>query len=183
MVSPPPHSVGTDKSSHLQLSQTWSCRDSGAFPKPLTERDVLRTPCTASSRQVPGSRGLRVPPGSHWGPTGTEATLLHCCQAGILWAWGVLQEPNSTVNESLVPEPFKTRCFLVLRRCQQRPVLLETKRKPCLHISPVSSDSFGRKTALLSSHQIHPIVACPFWWCQHFKHLLHPLKNLHEGGE
>lgn len=112
--------------------------------------------------------------GSHRGPTGVplgqrQPFCTAAKQAFYGLGGGGLQEPNSTVNESLVPEPFKTRCFLVLRRCQQRPVLLETKRKPCLHISPVSSGSFGRKTALLSSHQIHPTVACPFWWCQHFK--------------
>lgn len=121
-----------------------------------------------ASSWEPRSQGpTGVPLGSHWDRGNPSALLPSRHSMGL--GGGGLQEPNSTVNESLVPEPFKTRCFLVLRRCQQRPVLLETKRKPCLHISPVSSGSFGRKTALLSSHQIHPTVACPFWWCQHFK--------------
>lgn len=72
--------------------------------------------------------------GSHWNG-GNPSTLLP----------GRHAEPNSTVNEPLVPEPFKTYCFLVLKTCQQRPVFLETKWKPCLHISTVSNGSFGRK--------------------------------------
>lgn len=100
----------------------------------------------ASSWELRSQGPTGVPLGSHWDRGNPSALLPSRHSMGL--GGGGLQEPNSTVNESLVPEPFKTRCFLVLRRCQQRPVLLETKRKPCLHISPVSSGSFGRKTAL-----------------------------------
>lgn len=75
---------------------------------------------------------------------------------------GVSEEPNSTVEEASVPEPFKTYCFLVLETCQERPVFLDTKWKPCLHISSVSSRSLGRKQSFPSNSCSSEIPRLPY---------------------
>lgn len=73
-----------------------------------------------------------------------------------------LKEPNSTVDEFSVPEPFKTYCFLVLKTCQERPALLETKRKPYLHVSSGNSRSLGRKQFIVpSTSSFYPTSVLP----------------------
>lgn len=99
----PPFLVGTDKSFHLQSLQlvevgTWGRSQSQGLPLgSLAER----------CEKIISFTDIKVS-GSHWGGGNPSPD----CQAGILlWAWVFLKEPNSSVKESLVPEPFKTHCF------------------------------------------------------------------------